>query len=141
MRRYAGTDLLLLFFFISLWAAPLAGQQRDTIREPGGSPPGDVLLGDDLIAGDPAVPQTFDWWRATPVRATTPWGQPVDVGATELMRSWTTMAEYANRFVDHLPIAEGVVSPADHFGYPIGRPGYLHRVEEIYGYHEALAGR
>jgi hypothetical protein len=27
----------------------------------------------------------------------------------------------------------------DHFGYPIGRPGYLHRVDEIYGYHQALA--
>lgn len=71
--------------------------------------------------------------------STTPWGQPVDVGATEQMLSWTTMPEYTNRFVDHLPVAEGVVSPADHFGYPVGRPGYLHRVEEIYGYHEALA--
>jgi hypothetical protein len=128
-----GVVLLLLG-----WAVPAVAQQ-DTLREPGGPPPGDVLLGEDVLAGDPAVPQSFDWWRASPVPATTPWGQPIDVRATELMRSWTTMPEYTNRFVDHLPIADGVVSPMDHFGYPIGRPGYLHRVDEIYGYHEALA--
>jgi hypothetical protein len=127
--------LLLLFFGL---AAPVSSQQ-DTLRPPGGAPPGDVLIGEDEVAGDPAVPQTFDWWRATAIPATTPWGQPIDARATELMRSWTTMPEYTNRFVDHLPVAEGVVSPMDHFGYPIGRPGYLHRVDEIYGYHQALA--
>jgi len=89
-------------------------------------------------ANEPA-PQTFDWWQSEGVPATTPWGQSVDVEATELMLSWTTMPEYTNPLVDHLPVAEGVVSPADHFGYPIGKPGYLHRVDEIYGYHEALA--
>ncbi len=86
------------------------------------------------------VPQTYDWWESEPISETTPWGQAVDVEATELMRSWTTMPEYTNPVVDHLPVAEGVVSPMDHFGYPIGKPGYLHRVDEIYGYHEALAG-
>jgi hypothetical protein len=131
--------LLGLALFLMFCASPVIGQQQDTIREPGGPPPGDVLLGDDLIAGDPAVPQAFDWWRAIAVPNTTPWGQPIDVAATELMRAWTTMPEYTNRYVDHLPIADGVVSPMDHFGYPIGRPGYLHRVDEIYGYHQALA--
>jgi hypothetical protein len=127
-----------LLLVLLAWALP-AGAQQDTLRQPGGPPPGDVLLGDDLVAGDPSSPQTFDWWRATAIPATTPWGQPIDVRATELMRSWTTMPEYTNRFVDHLPVAPGVVSPMDHFGYPIGRPGYLHRVEQIHGYHEALA--
>jgi hypothetical protein len=136
----AGILIAALFLgTLPLATLPLAAQQADTIREPGGAPPGDVLLGDDFVAGDPAVAQTFDWWRATSVPTTTRWGQPVDVRATELMLSWTTMPEYTNPFVDHLPIADGVVSPADHFGYPIGRPGYLHRVDEIYGYHEALA--
>jgi hypothetical protein len=142
MQRDSRTGSLLalvLSLLVVVGAQPLRGQQGDTIREPGGPPPGDVLLGDDFAAGDPSVPQTFDWWRAAPVPAATPWGQPIDARATELMRSWTTMPEYTNPFVDHLPIADGVVSPADHFGYPIGRPGYLHRVEEIYGYHEALA--
>jgi hypothetical protein len=136
---HVGSRLTGLALILLLWAAPAFGQQPDTIRQPGGPPPGDVLLGDDYIAGDLAVPQSFDWWRAAPVPAATPWGQPIDVAATELMRSWTTMPEYTNRYVDHLPIAPGVVSPMDHFGYPIGRPGYLHRVDEIYGYHQALA--
>ncbi len=142
-RRGLGTaDLVVPFatlaFLLLLWPAPSPGQQ-DTARSPGGPPPADALADDDIVAGNPLVPQTFDWWRAAPIAATTPWGQPVDVAATELMRSWTTMPEYTNRFVDHLPVADGVVSPMDHFGYPIGRPGYLHRVEEIHGYHQALA--
>ena len=90
-------------------------------------------------ATDGIVPQTFDWWQETPIPSQTPWGQEIDRAATELMLSWTTMPEYTNPFVDHLPVAEGVVSPMDHFGYPIGKPGYLHRVDEIYGYHQALA--
>jgi hypothetical protein len=130
--------LAQLLMASSLLAMPLLAQQ-DTLRPPGGPPPGDVLLGEDFVAGDLGVPQTFDWWRALGVPTATPWGQAIDVRATELMRSWTTMPEYTNPFVDHLPIADGVVSPMDHFGYPIGRPGYLHRVEEIYGYHQALA--
>jgi hypothetical protein len=132
-------SLRLLLLALLLIAAPAHAQQRDTLRMPGGPPPADPILPEDIVAGDPRAPQTFDWWRATPIAATTPWGQPVDVRATALMRSWTTMAEYTNRYVDHLPVAEGVVSPMDHFGYPIGRPGYLHRVDEIYGYHQALA--
>ncbi len=87
----------------------------------------------------PAVPQTFDWWKAEGVPATTPWGQPIDVPSTELIRSWTTMPEYTNPLVDHLPDHPTVVSPTKHFGYPIGKPGVLHRVDEIYGYFEALA--
>jgi hypothetical protein len=145
LLRGRGPGLLLpVIFALVVFAAPGAGYapvvaQQDTLREPGGSPPGDVLLGEDFVGGDVGVPQTFDWWRDAAVPALTPWGQPVDVQATELMRSWTTLPEYTNPYVDHLPVADGVASPADHFGYPIGRPGYLHRVEEIYGYHEALA--
>jgi hypothetical protein len=132
-------ETLLLHVVALLLLALPAGAQQDTLRQPGGPPPGDVLLGEDVRAGDPAVPQTFDWWRAGDIPAATPWGQQIDARATELMRSWTTRPEYTNRFVDHLPVAPGVVSPMDHFGYPIGRPGHLHSVQEIYGYHEALA--
>jgi hypothetical protein len=116
-RRYL--SLVLLSLLVAPPAAALQSGVGNGEREP--------------------APQTFDWWRSEPVAATTPWGQPVDVEATELMRSWTTMPEYTNPLVDHLPVAPGVVSPMDHFGYPIGRPGYLHRVDEIYGYHQALA--
>lgn len=88
---------------------------------------------------DAAVPQTFDWWRDTPIPETTPWGQAIDVRSTELIRSWTTMPEYTSPTVDYLPDDPAVVSPTDHFGDPIGKPGVLHRVDEIYGYFEALA--
>jgi hypothetical protein len=128
---------LILSLFVL--AVPASAQQQQALRPPGGAQPGDPLLPDDIIAGDPRAPQMFDWWRATPVPATTTWGQSVDVRASALMRSWTTMPEYTNRYVDHLPVAPGVISPMDHFGYPIGRPGHLHRVDEIYGYHQALA--
>jgi hypothetical protein len=130
---------LLLLPLLIFGASPAVAQDPDRARMPGGPPPADAVLPEDVVGGDTGVPQSFDWWRATPIPATTPWGQRIDVRATELMRSWTTMPEYTNHFVDHLPIAEGVVSPMDHFGYPIGRPGYLHRVDEIYGYHQALA--
>ncbi|MQA91688.1 MAG: peptidase [Gemmatimonas sp.] len=86
-----------------------------------------------------SVPQEFDWYTATPVPAQTSWGQAIDVASTELIRSWTTMPEYTNPAVDYLPEHPTVVSPTDHFGYPIGKPGVLHRVEEIYGYFERLA--
>lgn len=88
---------------------------------------------------EPPVPQSFDWWERAGVPATTPWGQPIDVGSTEAILSWTTMPEYTTRLVDHLPDHPTVVSPTDHFGHPVGRPGVLHRVDEIYGYFEALA--
>jgi hypothetical protein len=92
-----------------------------------------------ISARAPAVPQTFDWATA-PVPATTPWGQAIDVPSTQLIRSWTTMPEYTNAMVDHLPEHPTVVSPTRHFGYPIGKPGVLHRVNEIYDYFGALAG-
>ena len=95
---------------------------------------------DPEVLGTPPVPQTFDWWTDTPVPATTEWGQPIDVRSTELIRSWTTMPEYTTPAVDHLPDHPTVVSPTDHFGDPIGKPGVLHRVDEIYGYFQALAG-
>jgi hypothetical protein len=136
-RPVMGMPLILALLLASL-VSPASGQQQAQ-RVPVAPPPGDALLEDVRAAGNPSVPQSFDWWRRTPIPATTPWGQPIDSKATELMRSWTTLPEYTNPFVDHLPVAPGVVSPMDHFGYPIGRPGYLHRVEEIYGYHQALA--
>jgi hypothetical protein len=90
--------------------------------------------------GDAPVPQTFDWWTDTPIPSATAWGQPIDVRGTQLIRSWTTMREYTTPAVDYLPEDPMVVSPSDHFGDPIGKPGVLHRVDEIYGYFEALAG-
>jgi hypothetical protein len=85
------------------------------------------------------VPQEFDWWGARGIPAQTPWGQAVDTTATRLMLSWTTGAEFTNRHVDHLPEHPTVVSPMDHWGYPSGLPGHLHRVDELYDYFEALA--
>jgi hypothetical protein len=85
------------------------------------------------------VPQTFDWHLDRSIPATTPWGQPVDTAGTRMILSWTTMAEYTSPMVDHLIEDPSVVSPSDHFGHPIGKPGVLHRVEEIYGYFDALA--
>lgn len=90
-------------------------------------------------AAQPPVPQTFDWWEARGVPGTTPWGQPVDTAATRRILSWTTRAEYVSPLVDHLPDGGAVVSPSGHFGHPVGRPGILHDVGEIYGYFEALA--
>ena len=110
---------------ILLLSPPAAAQQATT--------------GSTAEKAAPAVPQTFDWWQSSPVPEVTPWGQPVDVESTRLIRSWTTMPEYTNPLVDHLPDHPTVVSPTKHFGYPIGKPGVLHRVDEIYGYFEALA--
>ncbi|HEX5726258.1 MAG TPA: M14 family zinc carboxypeptidase, partial [Longimicrobiaceae bacterium] len=89
--------------------------------------------------GRATVPQTFDWWQGTPIPATTAWGEAVDTTSTRLIRSWTTMPEYTNPLVDWLPASATVVSPTRHFGQPVGQPGVLHRVDEIYGYFEALA--
>lgn len=108
-----------------LLSAPAAAQEAPT--------------GSTAEKAAPAVPQTFDWWQASPIPEFTPWGQPIDVESTRLIRSWTTMPEYTNPLVDHLPDHPTVVSPTKHFGYPIGKPGVLHRVDEIYGYFEALA--
>jgi hypothetical protein len=93
-------------------------------------------------AGAPAardVAQTFDWAKGRPVPATTPWGQAVDTASTALIRSWTTMPEYITSLVDPLPAHPTVVSPTRHFGHPVGKPGVLHRVDEIYRYFDALA--
>jgi hypothetical protein len=95
---------------------------------------------DTVQAGARApAPQAFDWWHERGVPAATPWGQPIDTAATRLMLSWTTAPEFTNPIVDHLPHDARVVSPMDHWGYPSGRPGHLHRVDELYAYYEALA--
>ncbi len=101
-----------------------------------------LLLGAGVLPAQetPPVPQVFDWWRSKPIPTVTPWGQPVDTAYTREIRSWTTMPEYTNPVVDHLPADPSVVSPRDHFGYAVGKPGVLHTVKEIYGYFEALAG-
>jgi hypothetical protein len=121
--RFAGAALAVLLGTV---VAPAAARQAGTTR-----PAAEKAA--------PAVPQTFDWWRAAGVPSTTPWGQPIDVASTERIRSWTTMPEYTNPLVDHLPDHPTVVSPTDHFGDPVGKPGILHKVDEIYGYFEALA--
>lgn len=126
---------------LSLCAPPLVAQSTPTLRTPGGGPPGDTIeppRGGPAAAG-PATPQTFDWWESRGVPASTPWGQPVDVASTRQILSWTTMPEYTSPLVDHLPEHPTVVSPTRHFGYPVGRPGVLHRTADIHGYMEALA--
>lgn len=85
-------------------------------------------------------PQTFDWFLKRGVPSLTSWGQPVDTAYTREILSWTTMPEYTNPVVDHLPADETVISPRDHFGYAIGKPGVLHHVAEIYDYFRALSG-
>jgi hypothetical protein len=128
-----------------LWVGLVAAQQPDatrTLQPPGGPPPRDTVeaLPAQHVGGTtPPVPQTFDWHRARGVPATTPWGQTVDVRSTEQILSWTTLPEYTNPRVDHLPEHPTVVSPTRHFGYPIGRPGHLHRTDDIHGYLETLA--
>lgn len=90
------------------------------------------------LAGTPAVPQTFDWWESRGIPATTPWGQAVDTASTRQILSWTTMPEYTSPLVDHLPEHATIVSPTRHFGYPVGRPGHLHRTADVHGYMQAL---
>jgi hypothetical protein len=85
------------------------------------------------------VPQTFDWHLDRTIPETTPWGQAVDTAGTRMILSWTTMPEYTSELVDHLIDHPTVVSPAEHFGHPVGMPGVLHRVGEIYDYFEALS--
>ncbi|HET7273700.1 MAG TPA: M14 family zinc carboxypeptidase [Longimicrobiaceae bacterium] len=96
------------------------------------------LADETLSIGTEIVPQTFDWAADIPIPATTPWGQPINVEGTRLIRSWTTMPEYTNAMVDYLIEDPQVVSPSDHFGAPIGQPGNLHRVPAIYEYFRAL---
>jgi hypothetical protein len=111
-------------------AAPVVAQRAGT--------PASAVPVDTAPASDVAQ-QTFDWWRERGIPAVTAWGQPVDTTATRMLLSWTTAAEFTNAHVDHLPHDATVVSPRDHWGYAAGRPGYLHRVDELYGYYEALA--
>ncbi|TVR52599.1 MAG: hypothetical protein EA421_13370 [Gemmatimonadales bacterium] len=85
------------------------------------------------------VPQSFDWHQDRAIPPITPWGQPVDVEATRLILSWTTGEEFTNPLVDHLPLQEGVISPMEHFGYPMGMPGVLHTSSEFYAWYEALS--
>ena len=93
-----------------------------------------------LSGQDETPPQTFDWFLENGVPSQTTWGQLVDTAYTREILSWTTMPEYTNAVVDHLPAHPTVVSPRDHFGYAIGKPGVLHHVDEIYGYFRALSG-
>jgi len=90
-------------------------------------------------AQDHPVPQEFDWHLDVELPTHTQWGTPIHQEASEQIRSWTTKPEFTSPLVDYLPAVEGVVSPFDHFGYAVGRPGTLHRVDELYGYYEALA--
>jgi len=119
---------LLPFLLVLVWllfSPPVVAQevQRDTTSN-----------GDD-----PPVPQTFDWHLDEPIGAATPWGQAVDTASTRLMRSWTTAPEFTNPLVDHLPVTQGVPTPLEHFGYPLGKPGVLHTSGELYAWYEALA--
>jgi len=84
-------------------------------------------------------PQVFHWYEGNEIPSTAPWGQALDTAYAREILSWTTMPEYTNPMVDHLPYSATVVSPRDHFGFAIGKPGVLHHVEEIYGYFQALA--
>jgi hypothetical protein len=113
---------LLLFGFFLFSTRPLCAQEE--------SPP----------ENDGPPPQTFDWFLDDGVPLQTPWGQSVDTAYTREILSWTTMPEYTNPVVDHLPAHPTVISPRDHFGYAIGKPGVLHHVDEIYGYFRALSG-
>lgn len=65
--------------------------------------------------------------------------QSNDEAYGEKIREYTTDARFLNDLVDHLPHAETVPSPLDHFGTIIGAPGILHYTDEIYGYFRALA--
>lgn len=87
----------------------------------------------------PPVPQTFDWYEQYEIPSQTDWGTPINREATEQIRSWTTREEFISPLVDYLPEEQGITSPTEHFGYAIGKPGELHRVEEHYAYYERLA--
>ena len=99
------------------------------------------LLSPSLSAQEKTPPpQEFDWYKEAGIPSVAPWGQALDTAYAREILSWTTMPEYSNPAVNHLPYSAVVVSPRDHFGYAIGKPGVLHHVEEIYGYFDALAG-
>ncbi|TVP77139.1 MAG: hypothetical protein EA352_04260 [Gemmatimonadales bacterium] len=93
----------------------------------------------DTVASDPPVPQVFDWHLERVLPAQAVWGQALDTAYARDILSWTTEPDFTNPLVDHLPLADGVPTPADHFGYAIGRPGILHTTAELHGWYEALA--
>jgi hypothetical protein len=129
----------LAALLLALSPLPLAAQEA--LRTPGGEPPGDTLAAAprEPAGGPAAIPQTYDWWRARGIPAATPWGQAVDTASTRWILSWTTLPEYTTPLVDHLPEHPTTLSPTRHFGYPVGRPGHLHRTADVHGYMEALA--
>jgi hypothetical protein len=131
----AAVPVVLAFALSATLAAPVAAQRTGTPTA-ALQPP---AAADTAAAPRGPAPQTFDWWAARGVPAVTPWGQPVDTAATRMMLSWTTSPEFTNPLVDHLPYDARVVSPHDHWGYASGRPGHLHRTDELYAYYEALA--
>ena len=124
LRRTLARTLALALVLVGVAAPPAAAQ------EGGGAPPADTAR--------TAVPQSFDWWKARGIPAATPWGQAVDTAATRKILSWTTEADYTTPLVDHIPASEAV-SPSEHFGDPIGKPGTLHDLDQIYGYFRELA--
>jgi len=95
---------------------------------------------DSSARTDGRPPQTFDWYLDEGIPTMTPWGQAVDTAYTREILSWTTMPDYTNPVVNHLPSHSTAISPRDHFGYAIGKPGVLHHVNEIYDYFRALSG-
>lgn len=129
----------LLPFLVALLAVSAPPAARAS-RSPGiasAAAPADTTA-DSARAEAPPVPQTFDWWKAAGVPDTTPWGQTVDTVATRKILSWTTRAEYMTPLVDRVPVSSAT-SPSKHFGDPIGKPGTLHSVDQIYGYFRDLA--
>jgi hypothetical protein len=131
-----------LALLLAVCAAPLAAQNdAPALLPPGGEPPRDSVAAQPREGASlrPPPAQTFDWWRARGIPATTPWGQAVDTASTRQILSWTTLPEYTSPLVDHLPEHPTVVSPTRHFGYPVGRPGHLHRTADVHGYMQALA--
>ncbi|HKK07989.1 MAG TPA: M14 family zinc carboxypeptidase [Gemmatimonadota bacterium] len=115
--------------------ASARGTRSGSRAAPAGSRPSATAPAD---TGSTAVPTTFDWWKAAGIPDTTAWGQAVDTTATRKILSWTTEADYTTPLVDRIPVSDAR-SPSEHFGDPIGKPGTLHDVDQIYGYFRDLA--
>lgn len=65
--------------------------------------------------------------------------QPMDQDFAERIRDWTTRPEFLSPLVDHLPVADGVPSPADILGHHAGAPRELTYYAELLSYYRALA--
>ncbi|WP_238531646.1 M14 family zinc carboxypeptidase [Nitritalea halalkaliphila] len=63
----------------------------------------------------------------------------IDQAYVEAIKAYTTDARFLPASLLQLPTHPTVPSPLEHFGHIIGTPGELHRLQEIYGYYEALA--